>query len=123
MTDLSLLYIEDDLEILENMTFLLERYVKKVYTAKDADEALKLYNEYKPDILVSDVSLPTISGLELAKKIREENKTIPIIFISAYNDKEKLQAANELLASDYITKPFNLDTLNKSIHKVINENF
>ena len=123
MHKLTLLYIEDDLEILENMSFLLNRYVQKVYTAKDGEEALQIYYEHKPDIVVSDVNLPKLNGLALSKKIREENKTIPIIFISAFNDDEKLQTAEELSASAYIVKPFNLDTLNKTINQVIEKNF
>ena len=119
--ELTLLYIEDDTEILENVSFLLSRFVKKVYTAVDGEEALKVYTEQKPDILVTDINIPKINGLEVAECIRKENKEIPIIIISAYDDDEQLKKAKEIGVSTYVKKPFTLSDLKDAITKAINE--
>lgn len=119
--DLTLLYAEDDPEILENMKFLLSRYAKNIYTAKNGKEALDLYNEHKPDIFISDLMMPIMNGFEVAKKIRENNKTIPIIFITAHSDDEHLKEASNIPSSSYLLKPFNLDTLNQAIEKALKE--
>lgn len=119
--DLTILYLEDNPEILENMTFLLERYVQKVYTAEDGEEALRLFNEHSPDILVLDIMVPKITGLELAQIVREKNQKVPIVFLTAFNDDEKLSIAKSIPASSFIQKPFNLETLNMAITKAINE--
>ena len=119
--ELTLLYIEDDTEILENVSFLLSRFVKKVYTAVDGEEALKVYTEQKPDILVTDINIPKINGLEVAECIRKENKEIPIIIISAYNDDEQLKKAKEIGVSTYVKKPFTLSDLKDAITKAIDE--
>ena len=119
--ELTLLYIEDDTEILENVSFLLSRFVKKVYTAVDGEEALKVYTEQKPDILVTDINIPKINGLEVAECIRKENKEIPIIIISAYDDDEQLKKAKEIGVSTYVKKPFTLSDLKDAITKAIDE--
>ena len=119
--DLTILYAEDDLEILENMTFLLSRYATQVYTAKDGKEALELNALHKPDIFITDIMMPFFDGIEVAQRIREENTRIPIIFMTAYNEKEHIEAANDIPSSSYVMKPFNLDTLNKAIEKAIDE--
>ena len=119
--ELTLLYIEDDLEILENVSFLLSRYVQEVFTAVDGKEALDIYNEKKPDIIVTDINLPKINGLDLAAKIREENKHIPIVIITAYNEEEQLQKAREIQVSTYLQKPFTLQQLKDAITKAIEE--
>ncbi|MDQ7060439.1 MAG: diguanylate cyclase [Sulfurimonas sp.] len=118
---LSLLYIEDNLEVLENVTFLFERYVDTVYTATDGEEALEQYFEHKPDIVVSDISLPKMSGSEVAKRIREDNLDIPIIMMTACNDSTQLAKAIDIGVSSYITKPFTLEILKSSISKAIEE--
>lgn len=119
--DLTILYAEDDLEILENMTFLLSRYASKVYTAKNGKEALELYEQHKPNIVITDIMMPFLNGIEVAHMIREESLYTPIIFMTAYNEKEQLQAAAKIPVSSYVVKPFNLDTLNKAIEKAIDE--
>lgn len=117
--ELSLLYIEDDPEILENVTFLLNRFVKEVYSAKDGEEALELYEKHNPDILVADINIPKIDGFEVASKIRKKNSAIPIVIITAYDEEYHLQKAKELNVSAYIKKPFTLQEFKDAINKVI----
>ncbi len=119
MINYSVLYIEDDEEILENVTFLLKRYVSKVFTAKDGEEALATYFEKKPDIIVSDINIPKLDGLSLVAKIREDDSEIPIIMMTAYKDSKRLLKAIDVGVSSYVTKPFTLSDLTEAIEKAI----
>ena len=99
----------------------MERYVEKVYTAKDGEEALLMYNKHEPDIVVADINLPKLSGLEVITKIREENKEIPAVIISAHDDEYFHEQAKELNVSTYVRKPFRLQELTGAIEKAISE--
>ncbi len=116
-----LLYVEDDKDILENTTFLLEDYFSEIYTAVDGQEALAKYKEHKPDIALLDINIPKINGIELAKIIRKDSKDIPILFLTAYCDKDKLLKAIDIGTSSYIVKPFKIDELQTAITKAISK--
>ncbi len=100
------LYVEDDKEVLENIASLLGNYFKKFYYAKDAKEAFAIFDKFKIDILLVDIELPGINGLEFIKKIREKDKQIPIVVISAYTKTDYLLESIELGLEKYIVKPF-----------------
>ncbi len=119
--DLSLLYIEDDVEILENVSFLLGRYVGTVYSAENGEQALEMYKKHQPDIIVADIRLPKISGIDVSNIIRVKNKSIPIILISAHDEEEFLGKVKELNISAYIKKPFSLQDLTKGVKQAILE--
>lgn len=119
MNDFSILYIEDDKEVLENVTFLLNTYAQNIYTAEDGETALELYFKHKPDIVISDINIPKIDGLSVANKIRKENNTVPIIIMSAHTESDKLLKAIDIGVSSYVTKPFTLEDLKLAIEKAI----
>ena len=121
MTNLTLLYAEDDLQSRKNYAFVLEEYFSKVYLAEDGREALDLYHEKKPDVLLLDISMPFINGLDVAKAIRTTNKSIPIIMLTAHADQKKLLAAIPLGLSKYLLKPINDKSLIEAVLKVIRE--
>uniref|UniRef100_UPI004048139B response regulator transcription factor n=1 Tax=Aliarcobacter sp. TaxID=2321116 RepID=UPI004048139B len=118
--NLSLLYVEDDLVIVENLLFFLKRYFTNIYIAEDGERAFELFKTNKPDVIILDISIPKMNGLKLAAKIREEDKETPIIFISAHNEKEKLLEALNLQVFSYIIKPLNVEKLILTIDKCIN---
>jgi DNA-binding response OmpR family regulator len=115
----TLLCVEDDKEALEDTVYLLKRHFNKVYSAIDGKEALESYNLNQPDIILLDINIPYINGLEVASKIREDNKTIPIIFLTAHSEKEKLLKAINLHVESYIIKPFKISELKENIVKAI----
>ena len=121
MNDLCLLYIEDDEEIIENVIYLLSKSFSEIYTATNAEIALELYKKCTPDIILTDISLGEIDGLSVARKIRDNDKYIPIIIMSAYNNNTVLQTAQKIGVSSYIQKPFNFTTLKNAISKAIEE--
>ena len=121
MYNLTLLYAEDDPESRKNYAFVLEEYFSTVYLAEDGREALELYHEKKPDVLLLDISMPFINGLDVAKFVRTTNKNIPIIMLTAHAEQEKLLTAIPLNLSEYLLKPINDKSLIETVLKVISE--
>lgn len=101
----SLLLAEDDKNLRDSFTRILLLYVDKVYAASDGEEALHLYHLHHPDIVITDVKMPKINGLELIKEIRKNDQNIPIIVTSAYTDKDFLLESIKLSLVDYVVKP------------------
>lgn len=119
MNDLTLLYVEDDKEALEDVVFLLKRYFDEIYTASNGEEGLALFTKNSIDIVLLDINMPKINGLELASKIREVDENIPILFLTAHSETQKLLSAINLQAISYLIKPFNVDELRNSVLKAI----
>ncbi len=117
LSTMNILYVEDDPEIAEVFERHLRRLVKQVYSAKNGKEALTLYEDNPVDIILTDIKMPVMNGLELAKTIRQENVEIPIVIISAYSEVEYLRQAFEVGISHYLNKP--VDSFN--LQRVLNE--
>lgn len=117
---LTLLYAEDEIGIRQNIADSLRYYVKEVYEANDGEEAYSIYIDKKPDIILSDIHMPNINGLEFVTKIRQTNKNIPIIMITAHTDKEYLLQAVELHMEKFIVKPIDLDELFEALEVCVN---
>ncbi|HIQ27687.1 MAG TPA: response regulator transcription factor [Sulfurovum sp.] len=101
----SILYAEDEPQIQANITEYLETYFGKVFVTSDGRDALDLYNQHHPDVLLLDINLPSLSGLEIAKTVRKQDQTVKIVILTAHTEKEKLLAATELKLSKYLIKP------------------
>ena len=111
LQNLTLLYAEDEEGIRKNIADSLSYYVKEVIEASNGVDAFELYSQRKPDIILSDIHMPILNGLEFVKKVRQEDKKIPIIMITAHTDKEYLLEAVELKMEKYIVKPIELEVL------------
>ena len=103
--NLTLLYVEDDASLREQFERVLKLKFKTLYVAEDGAQALELYGQYHPDIMLVDINLPKIDGLEVVERIRQNDKKTAIIVLSAYSDQEKLLRAIRLGLSDYLVKP------------------
>ena len=101
----SILYIDDEKEILNNAVEFLSFYCKSVYAAKDGYEGLELYKKHKPDIIITDINMPKLNGLKMIRKIREEDKDTKIIIITAFIETNYLMEAVELGLIKYLQKP------------------
>lgn len=119
LKSLTILYAEDEDGIRKNIADSLRYYVKEVYEAKNGDEAYEIYKEKSPDIIISDIHMPKTNGIELVKKIRNKNRDIPVIMITAHTDKKYLLDAVELHMEKYIIKPIDLDKLLETLQKCI----
>lgn len=106
-----ILVVEDDRELNELITSYLKIAGYEVSSTFNGLDALNIFSERKFDIILSDIMMPLCDGFELAKSIRELDVKIPIIFMSAREDKPSKQLGYRIGIDDYITKPFDLDEL------------
>lgn len=93
--------------------------LKVIGEAEDGEDALELINKYKPEILLCDIRMPIMNGIELVKKVREKNYNCQIIFLSGYSDKEYLKTAIKIRAIDYVEKPIIISELVTALEKAI----
>ena len=118
ISELKLLYVEDEL----NTLLLYEKYFKSkfevVYTARDGIKALETYTKYKPDLLILDINIPLLNGLELTKKIRKFDNNTKIILLTARDDKETLIQAIGLDVLMYLEKPLTRNSLKSMFDKI-----
>lgn len=114
----TVLYAEDEQNVRENMAELLRTYFKEIYLASDGKEAYELYVSKKPDVLLLDINMPHIDGLSLADKVRQKDKNVRILMLSAYTDKDKLLSATELNLTKYLVKPVKPSELKDALAKV-----
>ncbi len=113
-----LLYAEDELDIQKYYSNYFKNYFKHVYTAANGRQALAMYEEFKPDVVILDINMPLLSGLKVARKIRETNTDIGIILLTARSDKEALIEAVEIGLVTYLEKPIKRDALKRALAKL-----
>lgn len=122
-TKRSILLAEDD----ENLGLLLHTYLKskgfEVKLTRNGKQALEQYHLAKFDFCILDVMMPEMDGISLAKEIRELNKKIPIIFLTAKAQQEDKLTGFEIGADDYITKPFSMEELLARIEAISRRTF
>lgn len=111
LSDKKVLYAEDEEGIRKNITEVLELFFQKVVAVSDGREALDEMTLNSYDILIFDICMPNMDGLEAIKKVRNSNKKIPIIILSAHTEQDYLWRAVELKITKYLTKPYDKDTL------------
>lgn len=111
----SILYVEDDLNTSDLLSSFLEEYAETVYVANDGESGLRQYYEYSPDLIIADINLPGMSGLEMMRTIRTDNKEIPFIITTAHSDRQYLFDAIDLKSESYLVKPLDLSQLSEKI--------
>jgi DNA-binding response OmpR family regulator len=115
------LYAEDDLKLQLNVAQILNNFFDEILVASDGDEALDIYiqNQNKIDLIVTDINMPNTDGITLSRYIREYDKKLPIIIMSAYTDTDYLLDSIDLNIISYITKPFTTKKVFLLLDKVI----
>ncbi|MDQ4081832.1 MAG: response regulator transcription factor [Actinomycetota bacterium] len=103
----TILLVDDEDAVLKLLTYPLERDGLRVLTARDGEEALERFASEPVDLVVLDIMLPRLDGLEVCKRVRAES-SVPIIMLSARGDELDKVLGLELGADDYITKPFSI---------------
>ena len=92
---------------------------KNVYESIDYDSALNIYNNKTPDIILVDINLGELSGIDIVKKIRETNINIPIVFLTAHYDNKYLLEVVNLQIDGYIVKPLDIDKLQNAMYNCL----
>ena len=109
MKNLKVLIVEDEQKLANLIRSSIKDLFFKVITAKDGIEGLKKFNSFKPDIIISDILMPNLNGLEMCKAIKEQTN-IPIVILSAHSQKEMLLQAIDIGISKYFIKPFDIES-------------
>lgn len=119
--NISLLYVEDDLAIASIMSRYLKHLVSEVYMAKDGKEGLELFMRHRPSLIITDVMMPRMNGLEMSRAIREMDEEARIIITSAYDDGEYFMEAINIGVDDFVIKPVERNKITEVLKKHIKE--
>lgn len=120
MSKIKILLAEDEASLGMIVKESLESRDFNVFLASNGEEAFTIYQNEKPDILVLDVMMPKKDGFTLAKEIRQENKRIPIIFLTAKSQTSDVLEGFQLGGNDYLKKPFSMEELIVRIKSLLN---
>jgi len=118
LKDKTALYVEDELDVLQNISELLSNFFHTFYTASDGESGYEIFLEHKIDVVLVDIELPKMNGIELIKKIRETHKEIPVVIISAYTKTDYLLESVELKLDQYIVKPLTSTKIHELLKKL-----
>jgi two-component system KDP operon response regulator KdpE len=110
--------VDDEPQIRRSLQVNLENKGYAVLTASSGEEALEALPRRKPDVIIIDLLLPSMDGIELTRRIREQSP-VPIIVLSAIGDEQKKVEALESGADDYVTKPFGMEELSARIKSAL----
>lgn len=121
LNSLTILYVEDDILIQKNTVITLELLKTKVIDAKNGQEGIDKFkqNSSSIDIIITDISMPIMNGLDMIKEIQEINNDIPVIITTAHQDISYLKTAIELGITSYILKPVQIENIIDSVHKAM----
>ncbi|HZX31486.1 MAG TPA: HD domain-containing phosphohydrolase [Rhodocyclaceae bacterium] len=113
---LRVLYVEDEDEVRELLTRFLSRRVAHLEVGRDGEEGLLAFINGEFDVVVTDIKMPRLDGLQMAEKIKATGRSTPIIVVTAYSDRDYLLRAIELGVDRYVTKPIDPDALVRAIY-------
>ncbi len=119
LSNYRVLYAEDEAGVRKNVAEMLELLFKEVYVASDGEEAYKLFNEHLPDIVITDIKMPKLDGIELTKRIRKKDNNTQVIIISAHTEVDYMIEAVELSLVRYIVKPITETKLFEALERFL----
>lgn len=120
LKNISILYVEDEKQTREEMASFLKELTSFLFVASSGEEALKIYHKKRPHIIISDINMPKLNGIEFIKQIRAKDLKTPIILLTAYNDVEYLLPAANLNIQSYIIKPITKLKIQQVLKDAIN---
>ena len=117
----NILYVEDEEDIRNIMEPVLKEFFSTVYVANDGHDGLEIFESKSIDMVLTDIEMPVMSGLDMIEKIRELSSDIPICIISAFNDTQKFTRAIRYRVNRYLLKPIEQDSVIKTINDMLVE--
>lgn len=117
-----ILIIEDELTLLQTLKLNLELEGYETFTCESGGHAISQVNTHTPDLILLDIMLPVLNGIEVYKQLKAQHNITPVIFLTAKNNVQDKIEGLKLGADDYITKPFDLEELLLRIHNVLKRN-
>ncbi|MGI6065493.1 MAG: response regulator [Bacillota bacterium] len=117
----SILIVDDQLGVRRLLFEALKDDFRAVYMAGSGMEAIELVKEHNPDLVIMDMKMPRMNGLEVLKNLRKMNFQCPVIMMTAYGELEIVAQATKMGVKKYITKPFDLRELRQIITDTLSE--
>lgn len=117
---LTILYVEDDTNTREEITHFLNKIVGTVHIAENGQKGLEAFKKHDFDMVITDIQMPVMNGLEMVSEIRKLNKHIPVAVTTAFSDADFLVKAIECGVDKYIVKPVDMIEMATIIHKCTN---
>lgn len=114
----SILIVEDDRDLVKLLQINLLDEGYDVHTARDGQQALELFQQLAPSLLILDIMLPKLDGFEVCKQIRQEDRKVPILMLTAKAEEVDTILGLELGADDYMTKPFSVRELTARVKAI-----
>ncbi len=122
-SNIKVLLVEDEQTLSMIIKDTLEERDFSITTAKDGEEGLRLFLQLHPDVLVADVMMPKMDGFEMVRRIRQSDKSTPVLFLTARSTINDVVEGFELGANDYLKKPFGMQELIVRIKSLVNRAF
>ena len=119
--DFTLLYVEDNSGLQKQAGKIFHKFFSNVIVAGDGEEGLESFKKSNTDIVVSDIKMPKMNGLEMARKMKEIDSDVRIIITSAFDEKDYLLESIDIGITKYLKKPIPLETLIETLIEVINQ--
>ncbi len=119
MKTFSVMLVDDEILTLNNLKKALEKEGYEILLAESGEKALDILESHRPHLILLDLVLPGISGLEVLKRVKEVDREIIVIMMSAYEILEKAVEAMKLGAYDYLLKPFKLSELKATVQRAL----
>lgn len=120
MNNTRILYVEDEKSIRDELAEILALDFDNILIAENGEEGLALYKTHRPDLVISDIQMPKMDGLQMCKEILSINKDTKIILTTAFNEGRFTQEADALKINAYITKPIDIKELYTAIGATLN---
>jgi len=119
--DIVILYVEDEQDIRDGLVPILNYFADKLYIAIDGKDGLEQYKKCNPDIVISDIKMPNLNGIDMVKEIKKIDRKQHIIFTTAHSESGFFMEAINLQVDGYILKPIDLDLLELKIEDIIHQ--
>lgn len=120
--NLNILYIEDNISVQKQTTKMLESFFNKIYIASNGKEALELFEkENLYNLVITDIEMPLLDGISFIEEIRKYNKKIPIIVLSAHDNKNYFLKTINAGIDGYILKPYTLEQIVQTLEYIIDK--
>jgi DNA-binding response OmpR family regulator len=120
MVKTKLLFVEDDVTfsyVIKNSLELSGKY--EIQTASDGKEGLEMYRSFDPDVIVTDIEMPILDGMEMVKKIRDKDESVPILLASGHTNANNVLKGYRLNADNFIKKPYIPEELDAHIQAIL----
>ncbi|MGG7048362.1 MULTISPECIES: response regulator transcription factor [unclassified Campylobacter] len=121
LKNVKLLVVDDDDMLRQGLEVSLRSYVSEIFLCKNAADALECFKKHSPNLILSDIQMPKMNGIQMAQIIRKDDENVPIIFLTAFDSDENMLGALELKSQAMLKKPFDKRELVMSLSFAANK--